>query len=527
MPKSVLYWRRPPTVRQQATYADLIQHRNIMNARFLLYAIIFSVICPIVSAQDCDCLSQFLFIKNYIEANNPAFQKIKSNYDEFEHYNKQVRIITDLAKEELSTDRCVLHIEDYFLLLKDNHSGIDLNITRLPLDLNSQSSIDDFKLTESYRSFEKVETDTTDLIAKLESKPIGDIEGIYTNGGSLYFGVIKTKPGKYKGIVLRKTKLVDTGHVLMDIEKIDDNTYTVTLHYGLLAFNLQHIYMKIRPEGGKITELGFAKAVAAVAAGTAGAADAADKASAAGIAGASNAADKAGAEEAEVAEPYEFRLLDSVTNYLRISSFSISLKQELEQFYQSIDSSVQEKPYLIIDLRDNGGGAEECYTDLLKYHCTKPLTIDLADVWVSPDNIRKYEKEGHPEELIERMKNARPFTFIPLTQNAITSWEIDGTGFPERIALIFNKKTASSAEGMIMYAMQSDKVITLGENSGGYLGYGNVKTEMVPCGKYIISSTTTMYSEKSKFEFIGITPQIKLKPDQDWVKSAVMVLHKK
>lgn len=299
-----------------------------MNIKFFRFVILLSLACMEVSAQDCDCLSQFLFIKNYIEANNPAFQKIKSNYDEFEHYNKQVRIITDLAKEEQSTDRCVLHMEDYFLLLKDNHSGIGLNITRQPIDLNSQSSI-------------------------------------------------------------------------------------------------------------------------------------------------------------------------------------------------------QAKPSLIIDLRDNGGGAEECYIDLLKYLCTKPLTIDPADVWVSPDNIRKYENEGHPEELIERMKNARPFTFIPLTQNAITRWEIDGTGYPERIALIFNKKTASSAEGMIIYAMQSDKVITLGENSGGYLGYGNVKTEMVPCGKYIINSTTTMYSEKSKFEFIGITPQIKLKPDQDWVKSAITVLQKK
>lgn len=465
-----------------------------MNAKFLRFAILFSLVCLKVSAQDCDCLSQFLYIKNYIEANNPAFQKIKSNYEEFENYNKQVRIITGLAKKEQSTDRCVLHIEDYFSLLKDNHSSIGLNITRLPIDLDSQGSIDDYKQTENYQSFEKVEIDTTSFVATLKSKSINDIEGIYTNGGSLYFGIVKTKRGNYKGIVLRKTNLLDVGHVLMDIERIDDITYAFTLHYGLLAFNFQNIYMKVKPEGGKISELGFAKA---------------------------------GAEGTEEAEPYEFRLLDSVTNYLRISSFSISLKQELELFYKSIDSSIQEKPYLIIDLRDNGGGAEECYIDLLKYFYTKPFAIDPADVWVSPDNIRKYESEGHPEELIGRMKNATPFTFIPLTQNAITSWEINGTRYPKRIALIFNKKTASSAEGLIMYALQSDKVITLGENSGGYLGYGNVKSEIIPCGKYIISSTTTRYLEKSKFEFIGITPQIKLKANHDWVVSAITILQKK
>ncbi len=464
-----------------------------MNTKFLGFAILFSLICLKVSAQECDCLSQFLYIKNYIENNNPAFQSLKSNYEEYENYRKQVKVLTDLTGKEKSIDRCAIYLEDYFLLLKDNHSGIDLNISRLPIDLNSQRSIDDFKQTKNYQSFEKVRIDTTAFAAKLKSRPFNDIEGIYTNGGSLYFGIIKSKRDSYKGIVLRKTSLLDVGHVLMDIKRKDDNTFAFTLHYGLLAFNFQNIYMKIKPDRGRITELGFTKV---------------------------------GVEEAEDVKPYEFRLLDSATNYLRISSFSISLKQELELFYQSVDSSVQEKPYLILDLRDNGGGAEECYIYLLKYLYTKPFAVDLADVWVSPDNIRKYESEGHPEELIERMKNATPFTFIPLTQNAVTSLEINGTRYPEKIALIFNKKTASSAEGMIIYAMQSDKVITLGENSGGYLGYGNVKSETTPCGKYIISSTTTRYLEKSKFEFTGITPQIKLKEEQDWVKSAITVLQK-
>jgi hypothetical protein len=63
-------------------------------------------------------------------------------------------------------------------------------------------------------------------------------------------------------------------------------------------------------------------------------------------------------------------------------------------------------------------------------------------VWVSPDNIKKYDSDRHPDELIDRMKNATLFTFIPLSQNAITSWEINGTMYPEKIALIFNKKTA-------------------------------------------------------------------------------------
>ncbi len=225
--------------------------------------------------------------------------------------------------------------------------------------------------------------------------------------------------------------------------------------------------------------------------------------------------------------PYEFRAIDSLTNYLRISSFDISLKQELNLFYKSADSLIKSKPNLIIDLRNNGGGAEVCYFDLMKYIYTKPFTVDLADIWVSPDNIKKYESDGHSEELIDRMKNATPSTFIPQTLNPVTTWESQGTIFPKKVALIFNRKTASSAEGMILYGMQSDKVITLGENSGGFLGYGDVKSEEIPCGNYIIRNTTTKYLTKSNYEFVGISPQIKLNDDQDWINTAKKELVKK
>ena len=178
----------------------------------------------------------------------------------------------------------------------------------------------------------------------------------------------------------------------------------------------------------------------------------------------------------------------------------------MDSFYQSIDLSIQSKPYLIIDLRNNGGGAEECYFDLIKYVYTKPLHVDKAEVWVSSDNIRRYEEAGYSQKLIDRMKNTKPFTFIPQTKDTISNWTMTGTDNPKKIALLFNQETASSAEGMIMYCVQSDKVITLGENSGGYLGYGDVMTTTIPCNKYSIRSTTTRYINKSKHEFIGIKP---------------------
>lgn len=127
------------------------------------------------STQECDCLSQFLYTKNYIETNNPAFQKIKNNSTEYKIYQNQVKNLTNLTKKETSIEHCVIHLEKYFSLLKDNHSGIELNISRLPLNFNSKSAIDSFKLTKNYQSFEKLKIDTTTLISALKLKSEKDL----------------------------------------------------------------------------------------------------------------------------------------------------------------------------------------------------------------------------------------------------------------------------------------------------------------------------------------------------------------
>jgi hypothetical protein len=73
---------------------------------------------------------------------------------------------------------------------------------------------------------------------------------------------------------------------------------------------------------------------------------------------------------------------------------------------------------------------------------------------------------------------------------------------------------------MITYCIQSSKVVTLGENSGGYLGYGNVMTTDTPCGHFSLRSTTTKYKNNSRYEFIGIEPMIKLPAGSNWIEAA-------
>ncbi len=461
--------------------------------KYLILCFPFLLSAP-TFAQDCTCSAQFDFVQSYCERNNPAFQKISIDPETLLEYRAQVQKLRKKTLKEKSSDRCNLYLEQYIDLLRDNHSGIGFQLQRLDIDFSSAAALDSFKSSEAYRSFRKINIDTTRLLATLPSKAPTAIEGIYTNGGSLYIGVIADGKGKYVGVALRPNRFLEVGHVLLELNSKAEQTFASIYHVGLMGYNFRQIYQDVEIKDGAIQALGLYKV---------------------------------GYVKPKTQAPFAFESLDAQTNYLRLSSFDGSLKSALDSLYTAIAPQLKSKPYLIIDLRGNGGGDERCYFPLMPYLYTRPLRVDSVEVWVSPDNITRYEAagaEGH-RTLLARMKAAKPNSFIPQVENAVHTWTLDSVfASPLKIALLFDRKTASSAEGMITYALQSDKVITVGENSGGFLGYGDVMETPIPCGKFVLRCTTTKYSHNSKYEFIGIEPMYKPAKGQDWVAFARYLL---
>jgi hypothetical protein len=100
-----------------------------------------------LSAQSCECPAEFSFIKSYYEKNSPAFQKIKNDTAAYQQYTAGVQALANEIKKATSPERCMLSLEKYVTLLKDHHSGIDLNLKRLPVDFNSPKVIDSFRKT--------------------------------------------------------------------------------------------------------------------------------------------------------------------------------------------------------------------------------------------------------------------------------------------------------------------------------------------------------------------------------------------
>jgi C-terminal processing protease CtpA/Prc len=87
---------------------------------------------------------------------------------------------------------------------------------------------------------------------------------------------------------------------------------------------------------------------------------------------------------------------------------------------------------------------------------------------------------------------------------------------------MFNRNTASTAEGFILQASKSKKVQTYGENSAGAVSYGDwMPIELSDLNIWVAITTKKMiFKSNEDFECIGISPDIDLiiRNENDWIE---------
>lgn len=169
---------------------------------------------------------------------------------------------------------------------------------------------------------------------------------------------------------------------------------------------------------------------------------------------------------------FTYRSINPAFDYIGIKTLSRTntLIEEANEFYGNTLNKLT-KENLIIDLRNNGGGSE---------NQTKPLIKSLK-------------------------KN-----------KAI-----------KRIYVLINFKTASSAELTTLALKKDKRTILVGENSSGMLayGYGNRSfSTNTNCSKFkVVLTTKKSNNEYSKYEYIGIPPDIKLNNTADWIDKVIQI----
>ena len=174
-------------------------------------------------------------------------------------------------------------------------------------------------------------------------------------------------------------------------------------------------------------------------------------------------------------ETFEYKKLNEKTHYVRLGSFSgmTTNHNKAKQLLSTLESEIL-SGNVIIDLRNNGGGG--------------PRTSDL---------FKKFFK-----------KNKASLNLY----------------------VIQNNYCGSDCEQFLMKLKEQQKVTSYGENTRGALayGYGNYSSPslITPCNKFSLGLTTAKYEKYLPYEVVGISPDVYLKNNENWIEQVLKVIEK-
>lgn len=460
-------------------------------------------------SQSCSCMVEFHFVKSHMEQNHGGFNRKIKSPDE-PHY----KAFTQELEKEITADPsgryCIAYLKRYILYLQDHHSNITSQSVNVRED--SAAAVETFLRSDAFLKTEIILGDSLELVRAAQSS--GDpLEGIYSTPDNTYvIAVVKNKNRHrdYAGVILSsRTKLWVKGQVKLEIKPLNDSTLEVISYLR----NHSMSYDQVSYQKGAMVLPGWVKGTQAVV----------TKPATAPI-------DR---------ELIRFTILDSSTTLLSIRSFDAAVYKTLDSVYKAVIPQIKKYPHLIIDVRNNGGGSDQSYLALMPFIYTHPFTSDVVDIYNTPANIKAYEdydnqlkqsasgNQGVFKRPLAKMRAAAPYSFVPMGNGEpVTVTYPKKSGNPVRVAILYNRYCASSCESLLFEAMNSDKTVLVGENSGGYTGYGNVMSITTPCGNQLYW-TTTVYRQQWKYELVGIPPAVRIPAaEKDWVEYTRNLLNK-
>ncbi|MGB1032008.1 MAG: S41 family peptidase [Flavobacteriales bacterium] len=475
-----------------------------MKAHFIV--LILFMTSQLANSQDCKCQKDFEFVVDYYEENLPGFKDNVSE-DNLEEYEDFKNTLYNLSKDHCSDeDLCFKTLLVYVEFFKDNHSSIYTN-NSVVVDESRKKEVKRFLNSEFFLHRETIEN-----INLNTTNPIEELENSYQTKDAAYtVTIVKNKNNfrDYVGVIIdSKTPLWKQGQVKFELKKVGENSYDMFMY--MRNHSLRY-HKNVKLVDGVLNDNWYNV----------------------------NLEEKQSYNIDLATSELTFEEIDDEINFMYIPTFDGNWYSKISQFYEEHRATILSKPYLIIDVRNNGGGSDACVSPLLEYIYTKPFRNDEVDVYATKENIRKsskwiermkkdtanFDKEfiaGFEEE-IGRMKSVPNKTFIPRSTGEMISMD-SVLSNPQKVVIITNKYCASSCETLLFWAMESDKTIIVGENSGGYVGYGEISGIETPNFNFELGCTMTRYANQRKYEVDGVPPNQYLNNHKDWIEQVIEIL---
>lgn len=453
----------------------------------------------LATTQQSPCRKELDWVIQYCEANLPSYQDSVAGKSGAQ-YSKLKATLRNQADQISDPTQAYKILVRYVEFFKDNHTSISTRSVQV--DEKDPASLAAFLGSDVFKGRESVAV-TPDMQTQY---PVTDLRGVYTNGDGTYVVAVvpaKDGSGRYLGVILEsKTQLWVPGQVKFELTKSggDFEAFVYTRNHAV-AYSPNY---KLR--AGVLGDAWFKTSLP-----------------------------ERTSQNVNVGAGLEFKQLDSETAYVRVPSFSGGFTADLNRFYSANKPVIDKSKYLIIDVRNNGGGSDGNAFPLLNYIYTHPIKQDKVELYVTPGTIQAFEDqlkvyEADPKNFdrsyvlmakmeLEAMKRAKPGSYI-VRQSGNSQIVKKAAQMPKAVAVIVNSRCASACESLVFWAKQSSKTIVVGENTGGYVGYGEVGEVETPQYKFSLNCSKTRYNYHRRFEVTGIPPDVVLSMDSDWIEQA-------
>ncbi|RXM51325.1 MULTISPECIES: S41 family peptidase [unclassified Chryseobacterium] len=462
-------------------------------------------------AQSCNCESNYQWVKKTFEENDAGFQYIidKKGTAAYEFHNKE---FLNKIRNTKSDTECNQTIYDWLKFFRSGHFSIKKIENNKDPKTQPKEEIKTELVPINLEKFKK----------EIQFKKESDLEGIweadpYTIGikkfGDIYKGFIiqsgaeNWKPNELKlTINADKTKGIfyvrdKTGQEVNNIHFVGKN------HLEIGDFTLKRVSPKFDREEGIETYY-----------------------------------------EAIQAEKPFLKVMNSTTLLLRIPSFNGALKKEIDSVITANKTKIESTENLIIDIRNNGGGSDISYAEIIPYLYTNPIRSIRTQFYSTPLNNQRmiflyenYEKYGISKEDREFMKksydklNGKLGQFVSLQEDDSTVGieKLDKIyPYPKNVGIIINNGNGSTAEEFLLAAKQSKKVKLFGTTTAGVLDVSNMYFVNSPCNeiKFGYSLSKSFRIPDMAIDGKGIQPDYfidKTIPDYQWIDYVNGVLNEK
>ena len=469
--------------------------------KHLLIAVLFCLSTANLFAQDCSCTQNFEFAARKLEVNYSGFRD-KVNDQTRTAYNEHTRRFREHAAQTTSDTACFNLIYRWTKFFNDQHVQMDYFAPQeSPETVRAQ-----------YANTENIPTNEAEVRAYLDATDRGPLEGIWEMEGGNYRVALLPRKGQnrvFAGIILRadsvywmpgqiKFELTQTGQGTYDarffMRDHSERSAQTTLVGHFLQMDQLSTWQKVYPGTGELVQPG---------------------------------------------KKHVFSLsqLDDQTVLLVVPTMNDKVRRELDSLIKAEKKLLESTPNWIIDCRNNGGGSDITYSPLLPYLYTKQVKLHNMQLWATADNADKFEilskdmdfpKKYRRQFAKQARKMNRHLGEWVGKKGSRTNKRKKATPMPRKVAILINGNCASSCEQFILFAEQSDKVVLVGDNTGGVLDYGNLHNLTFPCYKWQLwypTSRSNRVAEGKGIDNIGIAPAVKVpEGTTDWVAFAQGVM---